>query len=450
MGVIDSKTILLLMAMGQIMSVAIFSYYLLTNRNDKSEIRLYTLGKILQLISPVIYLVYGGNPGPGLMAISVLFFYPGMAIEAFCLVYLDREPNKKNLIRLLVLSTLFFTLYAITSKNIEARAVVTSTYYSIIFIVIILRSIFSKNSTRIQKLVGWFSFTGLAINLYRIIFVLLSHARLEIYDTHFIQILFILQFVAVAYFYPLLFLLILHERNLKQVMELNTTKDKFLKIIGHDLRSPFAQIVQASRVIENNLDELEKDRLVDMVKVLSDTSEKGYRLLDTLLDWAASQTGHLSCKKEPVFIGSLVRENIELASKPAEEKQIELVVMEQTEDAVALDKNMISTVLRNLLANAVKFTHPGGRIEIRSILEKDFLLVSVKDNGKGMSPEVSRKIFDLDNIHVSVGTRDEKGTGLGLILCREFIEKHQGKIWVESEEGKGADFRFRIPVRGGG
>lgn len=443
---IDSKTILLLMAMGQIMSVVIFSYYLLTNRKDKSEIRLYTFGKLLQLVSPLIYLFYGGNPGPGLMSVSVLFFYPGMAIEAFCMVYLDRQLKKKNLFRLLVISAVFFALYAVTSKNIEARAVVTSIYYSVIFIVIIIRSVFSKHSTRIQKLVGWFSFAGLAINLYRIIFVLLSHAKLEIYDTHVVQIIFILQFVAVAYFYPLLFLLILHERSLKQLVELNTTKDVFLKIIGHDLRSPFAQIVQASRVIENNLGDLDKDRLAQMVKVLSESSEKGYRLLDNLLDWAGAQTGHLSSRKEPVIIGSLIRESMELVSKQAEEKHIKLVITKETDEPVQMDRNMISTVLRNLLTNAVKFTHQDGRIEIGSVLEKDRLLVSIKDNGTGMPPEISKKIFDPDNAHISTGTNNEKGTGLGLILCREFIEKHNGKIWVESEEGKGADFRFTIPV----
>jgi len=228
--------------------------------------------------------------------------------------------------------------------------------------------------------------------------------------------------------------------------ELNTQKDKFFSIIAHDLKSPFNSILGFSEILVEQIRKKDYDSIEKYAGIINQSSNKAVELLMNLMEWARSQTGRMEFNPEYLEITDLISEVSQLFHEVAGQKSISIFKDLPRAATVYADKAMISTVLRNLISNAIKFTFPGGKITIRTIEKPDGLTVCVQDNGVGMSKSVIEKIFRLDENYTTTGTNNEKGTGLGLVLCKEFIEKHGGKIWLESELGGGSTFYFTIPV----
>jgi len=228
--------------------------------------------------------------------------------------------------------------------------------------------------------------------------------------------------------------------------ELNTQKDKFFSIIAHDLKSPFNSILGFSEILVEQIRKKDYDSIEKYAGIINQSSNKAVELLMNLMEWARSQTGRMEFNPEYLEITELISEVSQLFHEVAGQKSISIFKDLPRAATVYADKAMISTVLRNLISNAIKFTFPGGKITIRTIEKPDGLTVCVQDNGVGMSKSVIEKIFRLDENYTTTGTNNEKGTGLGLVLCKEFIEKHGGKIWLESELGGGSTFYFTIPV----
>jgi signal transduction histidine kinase len=171
-----------------------------------------------------------------------------------------------------------------------------------------------------------------------------------------------------------------------------------------------------------------------------------FRLLENLLEWANSQTGKISYKPSPVNLNELLKEDFGTLNDMAIRKNIELKPFIPENLVVIADRNMIKTVLRNLISNAIKFTPKNGKVEVSALTNDKYAEIAVSDNGIGMTQEIRAKIFRIDANLLTRGTENEKGTGLGLFLCKEFVEKHGGKIWVESESGKGSIFKFSLPM----
>lgn len=231
----------------------------------------------------------------------------------------------------------------------------------------------------------------------------------------------------------------------KRLKELNASKDKFFSIIAHDLRSPFNAIMGFSDLIVEQIKQKEYEGLEEMAEVVLKSATFAMDLLTNLLEWSRSQTGRLVFEPAFIEIIGLINENVSLLKSAADQKNIRIVTQMPNVAPVLADKAMINTVLRNLISNAIKFTNEGGEIIItcRSLPEK--VLISVQDNGVGIDPNDLPKLFKIDQNFTTYGTKREKGTGLGLILCKEFVEKHKGKIWVESAPGKGSVFTFNLP-----
>lgn len=235
------------------------------------------------------------------------------------------------------------------------------------------------------------------------------------------------------------------ERKLK---ESNQAKDKFFSIISHDLRSPFHTLLGLSnQLLENhkNYDEAMRERLI---RYINESSKKTFNLLEDLLTWSRSQTGKIEFAPLEVNIKKLISE-IVLASKLiAKTKNISLSDRIEIDPTVIADKDMLKTVLRNLISNAIKFTKENGAVivSVNNTIKQDFIEVSVADTGIGIPEDIIDDLFLIDKITSSPGTEKETGTGLGLILCKEFVEKQGGKIWVKSEVGKGSEFIFTLPV----
>lgn len=227
--------------------------------------------------------------------------------------------------------------------------------------------------------------------------------------------------------------------------DLNATKDKFFSIIAHDLRNPFSAIIGLSDILSIQIKEKNYEGIEEYSGIIQQSSQLAMDLLLNLLEWARSQTGRMKFQPVCFQIDELIREVTELLSNAARHKSITIHCESIPKLTVKADKAMIGAVLRNLISNAVKYTHQGGHIRISIDHRQNELVVSVRDNGIGIKRDVLEKLFRIDSNCSTMGTQNEKGTGLGLILCKEFVEKHHGKIWAESEPKKGSTFFFIIP-----
>jgi two-component system sensor histidine kinase/response regulator len=231
-----------------------------------------------------------------------------------------------------------------------------------------------------------------------------------------------------------------------ELNELNASKDKFFSIIAHDLKNPFNTIIGFSDMMKESIRLNDPATFYEYTEMINTSAIQTLRLLENLLEWANSQRGNLSFTPVPVNLSEIVKDEFIMVDEMATGKNIELKSFIPETLTFVADKNMIRTILRNLITNAVKFTHKNGQVQVNAINYNDNIEISVSDNGIGMSKETIAKLFRIDANLSTRGTENEKGTGLGLFLCKEFAEKHNGNIWVESEEGKGSTFKFLLPL----
>jgi len=230
-----------------------------------------------------------------------------------------------------------------------------------------------------------------------------------------------------------------------ELRELNVSKDKFFSIIAHDLKNPFSSIIGLSQILKEEIKSGDTATLEDYAEMLNTSAIQTYRLLENLLEWANSQRGKISFNPVEIKLSQIFNEEFIVLREMAKAKNIEIKSLLDDDLTILADRNMIKTILRNLISNAIKFTNKNGKVEVKAFSDHTNVEISVSDNGIGMTKETIGKLFRLDGNLSTRGTEDEKGTGLGLFLCKEFIEKHGGRIWAESEEGKGSTFKFILP-----
>jgi signal transduction histidine kinase len=235
----------------------------------------------------------------------------------------------------------------------------------------------------------------------------------------------------------------LHKKN-QDLYQLNAKKDKFFSIVAHDLKNPFNSIIGLSDFLVDHSDELEEKEKGELLMSIQQTSKSAYQLLENLLAWAMSELKKIPFKPEKTDCSSVADSAIEIVIASAKNKNIALNNQIPEGTLVTADKNMLATILRNLISNAIKYSNPGGSVDISYSAQSGKHQLSVTDHGVGMTPEQKGNLFLFGTNTSTYGTQNEKGTGLGLILCKEFVEKHGGQIWVESEQGKGTTFNFTL------
>jgi PAS domain S-box-containing protein len=235
--------------------------------------------------------------------------------------------------------------------------------------------------------------------------------------------------------------------NNKLLKELVTEKDKFFSIISHDLRSPFASIVSLLGLLAKNSYDYSPEELSKFAQSAHKTARSIYQLLENLLEWSRLQRGVMPFNPETINLRAFFKNSAPSTFEMAQKKQIELDVDFPDELKVTADPNMLHSIMRNLLTNAIKFTGEGGKIEVEVDEVDGHVLFKVKDTGIGMSSKIIKKLFQINQNVSRLGTNNEPSTGLGLIICKEFIEKHRGNIWVESEVGKGSCIYFSIAYK---
>jgi signal transduction histidine kinase len=232
------------------------------------------------------------------------------------------------------------------------------------------------------------------------------------------------------------------EQNLR---ESNATKDKFFSIIAHDLKNPFNSILGFSQILIDDFEIFDEAKLKSIAGQINSGARHLYKLLENLLQWSRAQTGKIKYIPKEVDVKLIVDNYVMIMGLTAEDKNIKIHSTITDKMMLYIDWNMIESVIRNLLSNAIKFSHEGGKIEVSKEETDDFVTFSVKDEGVGISAKNIDKLFRIDTTFTTKGTANERGTGLGLILCKEFVERHGGNIWVESEVGKGSTFKFTLP-----
>ncbi|MDD4991785.1 MAG: response regulator [Paludibacter sp.] len=230
-----------------------------------------------------------------------------------------------------------------------------------------------------------------------------------------------------------------------ELEKLIATKDKFFSIIAHDLRNPFIGIENFTKIILK-LGNYDVSEIENQLKTIHSTAEHGHELLENLLRWSKSQTGKIDINQEMFRLNDAVNNCFNLIQTHASNKNIELICDIPDDIILESDQDMLETILRNLLSNAIKFTPPKGVVTIKAIQSDDKVEIEITDTGVGISEDIQAKLFRIDSkLQSQKGTMGENGSGLGLILCKEFVDKLGGEIWVESEVDKGTSFRFSLP-----
>lgn len=234
------------------------------------------------------------------------------------------------------------------------------------------------------------------------------------------------------------------EKLNKKLNKANLEKDKFFSIIAHELRNPLWWFRNLSEMLSKDFNKMGREKMQKAIQSLDESAKHAFHLIDNLLHWSRSQLQRIQVRQEPHHLQTLVYQSIALNESVAAYKQIELTSEIDTNIVVDVDKDLINTVLRNLISNALKYTPNGGKIVVKANPGPHFVELSVSDSGIGISPENQNKLFKEDSQFTTLGISQEKGSGIGLILCKEFIERNKGKIWVESSPGKGTTFRFLL------
>lgn len=233
----------------------------------------------------------------------------------------------------------------------------------------------------------------------------------------------------------------------KRLQELNATKDKFFSIIAHDLKNPFTSLISFSELIYKNVNRLSTEKIESLAFRMNDSAKQAYTLLENLLHWSKMQTGTLKPDPQELSVEDLLHEIKKVSDSIALVKGIEIKIEGACPGKIVADRQMMHTILRNIIANAIKFSHANSTILLRATYyNQDSILFAVVDSGIGIKKENIERIFKMDSGFSTPGTQNEMGTGLGLRLCREFVEISGGRIWLESESGLGTTIYFTIPA----
>ena len=231
-----------------------------------------------------------------------------------------------------------------------------------------------------------------------------------------------------------------------RLRKINAAKDKFFSVIAHDLRSPFNAIMGFSDLISEQVKNKDYDGLDEMIDYIKSSTQQAFDLLSNLLVWSRTQLGQIQAVPVLTDLSELVKETNHFHRDMADAKRIKFTTKFDKNTSVCCDREMTGSILRNLIVNAIKFSHPGSIVSIAVVSDDDFVTVSVSDKGVGISKENAAKLFCIDANVSTQGTNDENGTGLGLILCKDFVDRQNGRIWFESEEGRGSTFYFSLPA----
>ena len=440
----DIKTLFLLIYFFQLITLLFFGFYVISSSFKNKLITYYTIGRIFLTLS-ASFVIFRPNETPTWISLISFFAFTGMTFELFCIININREPNIKSLLRIQSYTLVCSLLYFIFATNILIKLLITSLFFASIFGYFVYRIFKSNIHSKIKLLINVIGITFVISNIVRGLFSVLTSNNIDITSTLVVNQIWLILLLIITATFPTSFLLIINEEESLKLNQINSIKDKFFKIIARDLREPIAQMITATEVLERNFKDFNEENMVQILNIIKSSSERGLILLENLLSWAQSQTNSIEFNPEMIDVTNIINENINLLQRKANEKNIEFVKMKWTSEMIKADKNMLTLVIKNLLSNAIKNANPGGQVNIKNQIKNEVYEFSVQDNGVQINHKSVKDLFNTESLYVGIGTNEEKGTGIGLVLCKEFIQKHNGDIRVTSKEGQGNTFTFTIP-----
>lgn len=432
-----------------ILAILIFAFRLtITNYDTQKLLFIFGSSKIIQSFAWLAFFsrtnIDVNNPIALVLPNSLIF--ASYYLESIALLMLFKHKKSKTfktqlIIFIFSLLSFYCAVWLKAPENIRVSLVSVNIFLLLIyptsrFLKEARKSLFKK-----ALVINYIVF--LSVIFFRIVYPLI-HPSTRLYSVETVQkftFLIIFQMMIIS---GVGYLLLLQEEKEILVKKLLDDKNKFFSIIAHDLRGPFNGIIGLSELLlekENKLDTQETNTFIELI---NESSKNAFNLLDNLLTWAQSQTGILKFNPEIIEVSAIIDKTIHLLENIAKNKNITILSEIKNEEYIVADHNMLETIFRNLISNAIKFTNFDGEVVLSMKKEKNEIIFSIKDNGIGIDPEKLETLFEINHKNSTPGTDNELGTGLGLMLCKDFIEKHGGKIWVESKIGQGSTFLFNI------
>lgn len=457
----DALTVLMILLVGSIFIIVFLLLYTLSSKTRNPIITTYIVGKAVLVISYGLLAYRESIPENISIILGNILLFLGIAMEVFCITTVWEPFSKAKLFYFLLVSFIFGLIFSgFTKAEDNVRIAIATVQPFACFMYGSLLLVFTKKRTPLKIFMGFLYFLTSLSDLGRFIVAVFFETHLNIYSDHVMQLInYLLMFfmMHLGVVYLLISLKEQDEEKIREInklisednaylKELNEVKTRFFSIIAHDLRSPIGSLSELLGVLHEKDARIETKRRQKILDILYTNSKRLYKLLTNLLLWARSESGDIKFAPGELAIREVVSENLALVEGSAEIKNIR--IDNQVEEAkVFADRDMLNFILRNLLSNALKFTREDGTIRLFSQHDQDgTLVIGVEDNGVGIAPEILPDLFNLDAQYVRRGTHKEKGSGLGLKLCYEFIVKHEGKIWAESKEDLGSTFYFTLPL----
>lgn len=432
------------------LATLVFTFrFALFSKENKTHLLVFGFSKIFQSFAWLAFFLRTDTVAfnPVNILITNTLVFTSYYLESVAMLMMVKDSSKKAYqIQFLLFIITLLSFYG--AVFVEAAANIRVSLASIIiFTLLILPSLqflMATRSSLFKKILG-FNYVILLIVLVFRTFYPLFKTSTTLYSVDPTQKIIFLIIFLMMIISGVGYLLLLQEEKEMQVKKLLDDKDKFFSIIAHDLRGPFNGIIGLSELLLENDNQLKLKETNEFIQLIHQSSKNVYSLLENLLTWAQSQTGSLEFSPKKIEISPIINKTISLLDNIAKSKNIRIESKIKNEEYAFADKDMLETIFRNLISNAIKFTENNGEVQLSITRENNQIVFSVQDNGIGIPPEKIINLFAINHRNTTSGTNDETGTGLGLMLCKDFVKKHGGKIWVESEIGKGSNFKFSIP-----
>lgn len=447
---LDPKTIFLLYFWGNLfVCILIFSYSLsYASAENRKKLNTFGFGKVLLTIGWICIFLRGMVPDLVSINLGNTIILSGCWYETIAII----SMNKSKFIRrykiqtvLTFIAILVFNAVALLGGSMNIRIIIMSLG---IFSIYLLPTIgyFREKATNLFRIFYLLCYVSFEILIFlKAIYTYVSPQkhffRQSTFDSLYSIGLFLLTLIG-----TIGFLLLVKEKQDLKIQKLLKDKNLFFSIIAHDLKGPLGSSLALSEILSQEIDTYSREEIKEITEMLHDSNKNIYKLLENLLNWSRMQTGMIEYNPKKCELNSLIEENIKLHKSAALHKNIDLRFESIETVSTILDKDMIDTVLRNLLTNAIKFTEQHGEIVVSLQKTNKKVEVSIRDNGIGIPLNIQEKLFKINEKVIQKGTENEIGNGLGLLLCHEFIKKHRGEIWAESKLGKGSTFKFILPL----
>ena len=447
---LDPKTIFLLYFWGNFFTcILIFSYsFSYATSDNKKILKWFGLGKLLLTIAWILIILR--NIIDDFLSINIA---NSMILCACCydtiamlsLLGTDAKKRYKLQIGITVAAILLFNLGTVLESTINTRVILASIGIFSIYLLPTIRYLTDKGQNFFRSFYA-LCFVGFEILVvvrasYRYLYPQNNFFYYDTLDSLYSICLFLLALISTVGF-----LLLVKEKQDLKIQKLLDDKNQFFSIISHDLRGPLGSSASLSELLVEDLEQYNLEEIREISEMLHQSNKNIYKLLENLLEWSKIQTGMITFNPKKIVLNTLIKENVELSENAALHKNI--TILFESEDIVEVngDKNMLDTILRNLLSNAIKFTDKNGEIKVKVLKTNENTEISITDNGIGIPDDIKEKLFKITGKVIQKGTENETGSGLGLLLCSEFVNMHQGEIWVESKQGKGSIFKFTLPL----